>query len=882
MVKNDYLGQIKWEQMVFLGNPEFGVELAPIDFVKFAEACGASGVRIDDPKQCGAQLESALGTPGPVLIEAVVDPLEAPLPARLTIEQARQFALVAPARPARSGGDRDQCHRREGPGAGVMTVDPQERAETAKQRKRKERVLTHSSASAVKSITDAVAAKNGEPFFLCNPDGQIPLDGRHGLGFFHHDMRYLSGYDLRLGGRQPTPLIATATAGTAVELELTNDAFAVDGQTIPKEGLDLHWERAVERDPPALRERLTICNLGRSPVRLPLAIRIRADFRDVFVIRGMLGSPAGRRSAPQWDHDRLLFARQGGDGVRRELQVSFTPPPAMRQDRGASYDVRLGAGEKATIEIRHVVHEEVEAGAEPIERGENSAAPAHPARAATVDVRRWIGGSFRTQIRTDSLLLSQVLELSLADLELLRGELGGMSYYEAGLPWFATLFGRDSIMAALQTLAYDPRVAEETLRLLASLQGSRFDSWHDEEPGKILHEIRVGELARLNAIPHTPYYGSVDATPLFLILLERHAAWTGSLDCFRELGDNVSRALEWIDHNESNHDGYVAYDSSTQNGLVNQGWKDSGNAIVSADGRLATPPIALAEVQGYVYRARLATASLYEHAGDTARAAELRHAAEDLRVRFERDFWSEESGCYALALERGGRRCDVVTSNAGQVLWSGIASSERARRVVDRLMAPDMFAGWGIRTLSSEAVAFNPIGYHLGTVWPHDNGVIAEGFQRYAFHDEASRVFAGLVEAAMDFKHQRLPECFAGYDRKEFGIPVRYPIACHPQAWAAGSIPHLLETSLGLFPDAFEGRLGIVRASLPSFVSSVEMKGLAVGGGRAHLRFERDADGATSVEVLAVEGRLDVEVEGDSPAGRHAPPSQPVAAGAAA
>jgi glycogen debranching enzyme len=467
-----------------------------------------------------------------------------------------------------------------------------------------------------------------------------------------------------------------------------------------------------------------------------------------------------------------------------------------------------------------------------------------------------------TQIHSDSISLNRMMERSLLDMRVLRSSIDGRDFYSAGVPWFATLFGRDSAVAALQMLAWNPDVAAHTLRLLAAYQADRIDEWRDAQPGKVLHELRVGELAHLGEIPHTPYYGTVDATPLFLILLARHATWTGDLALFDELRPNVEAALRWMDEfGDSDGDEYIEYKSSSEKGLVNQGWKDSGDAIINDDGTLAHPPISMVEVQAYKYMAKLGIAGLYERSGDSGRAQQLREQAAKLRDCFNRDFWLDDLNCYALALQNGKQPCRVVTSNPGHALWAGIADADKARQVAKRLMADDMYSGWGIRTLASGDKRYNPIGYHLGTVWPHDNAIIAAGFRRYGFDDDFRRVFTGIVDAVTYFPGYRLPELFAGFAQADYGVPVPYPVACHPQAWSAGTIPWLVESLLGLQPEAFENRLRIVRPMLPEFLFFVDLRGLRVGRGRVGLRFERTRQGRVETTVTANEGGLEVQIE---------------------
>ncbi len=718
-------------------------------------------------------------------------------------------------------------------------------------RQRKTQVLTKHTASRVRSIADAVVIKDGEPFFICPPSGQVPVGHGHGFGLYHHDTRFVAGYELTIAGIHPNTLAATAVEGNRMELELTMpDVELPDGRSIGKERLAIHWQRQLDGSTATLHDRITIRNYDPDGARLPIHLSFAADFEDIFAIRGLLDERPGAIHDPAWEDGHLEFVYDGADHVTRRAKVSVQPSGTPA---GAGVDLTIAVDGRgsASFEVDVALDETVEDGAPPIE---GRAGHRHTGR----DGQR---AAWPVTVSTDSLALNAVLDRSLDDLMTLRSELDGHRYYAAGIPWFSTLFGRDSLIAAYQTLAFDPDIAAETLRLLAARQGTNHDDYRDEEPGKILHELRIGELARLHEIPHTPYYGSIDATPLFLVLLARHADWVGSLDLFHELRPNVERALGWIDATigASDH-GFLAYRSTTDHGLVNQGWKDSGDAIVTADGSIATPPIALAEVQGYVFAAWQGIARLHDRDGDAGRADALRRKAADLQQRFEDAFWLDDLPGYVLALAGDGRPCEVLSSNAGQVLWSGIAARERAVKLGRRLFAPDMFSGWGIRTLSADAVAANPVGYHLGTVWPHDNGLIAEGLQSTGQTVEAERILLGLLAAAADFPEQRLPECFSGFSRDAFGIPVRYPVACHPQAWAAGSMPHLLVSLLGLVPDGFNHRLHIRRPTLPRIAQHVELNGIRVGSGRVDLTFDQ-ADGQAVVAVRRVEGQLDVVEE---------------------
>jgi glycogen debranching enzyme len=589
-------------------------------------------------------------------------------------------------------------------------------------------------------------------------------------------------------------------------------------------------------------------------------MRFRAGFEDVFEIRGLVREVKGKLYRPRWQDGALCFMYQGGDGLLRSLAIAFDPAPHDAKGTTVRFHLALDPGEVRVFRLCLAVSESEERSGVAAARANIRRELPRVARLYASECEEWM--TRETEIRSDSEVLNRVMRQSLMDLHMLKTTIGGGEFFAAGIPWFATLFGRDSLITSLQTLAYGPDTAKDSLRLLARHQGVRVSAWRDEEPGKILHELRVGELARMNRIPHTPYYGTIDATPLFLVLLSREAYWTGDLSLFEELRPQVEKALEWIDRfGDAAGDGYVTYVSNRDKGLINQGWKDSGDAIVTDDGRFAEPPIALVEVQGYAYMAKMAIADLYDRTEEPERAALLREEARELRRSFNRDFWLEHEGCYALALEAGGRPCRVVSSNAGHALWAGIADEDKAQRVVHRMMQPDLFNGWGIRTLSNRERRYNPMGYHLGTVWPHDNSLIAAGFRRYGFDEAALRLFSGLLDAAVEFEEYRLPELFTGFAREDSGMPVPYPVACHPQAWAAGAIPYLIETLLGLTPEGFDGRLRVVRPCLPEFIGRLEIRHLRVGKGSADLLFTRDAEGQVEVTVLDIAGTLEVDVE---------------------
>ena len=735
-------------------------------------------------------------------------------------------------------------------------------AMSKEQKNRKEQFLTQKRPTTASSIADAIVMKDDNVFLVTQPDGNVPLQGGHGYGLYYHDCRYLNGYEFQLAGNPIPALVGSAVHGFMGTFELSNPELTMPrGEKIKKEEILIRWDRIIDSNTLVLHDRLVFHHYGHTPADLSVSCTFSAGFEDLFAVKGMLLDTLGERPMPLWHEGVLGYVYEGKDHVYRSLAVQFSPTPHKTDGATAHFQVTLDPGETKPLHISLAIRES------------SNRQDVQPKPVKEPDLKKlesdlhknaeaWLASV--TEISSDSFLLQQIMNRSLRDLRVLRSTLDKETYFAAGVPWFVTLFGRDSLITALETLAYDPDISAQTLRLMATYQGTRVDEWRDEQPGKMLHELRVGEAARLGLIPQTPYYGSIDTTVLYLILIGRHAAWTGDLTLFHELRRHVERALDWMDTYGDRHgNAYLAYTSSasSQEKLVNQGWKDSGDAIVNDDGSMALPPIALVEVQGYAYWAKLEIADLYERVGEADRAARLRQEADRLKRRFNRDFWLEEKVCYALALQEGGKPAAVMSSNAGQALWSGIVQEEKAAPTVARLMAEDMFCGWGIRTLSSKERAYNPASYHLGSVWPHDNALIAAGMRQYGFDEAARRVFDGLVKTAMHLKAYQLPELFCGFHQEDYHIPVRYPVADHPQAWASGAMPYLLTTLLGLVPEGFAHRLRIVRPMLPDSINTIDVRRLRVGKATVDLRYERAADGHVAVRVLKRHGELDVVVE---------------------
>lgn len=695
-----------------------------------------------------------------------------------------------------------------------------------------------------------VLLNHADSFGIFDLAGDIPLADVEPYGLFHQGSRFLNRFELRFNGEFPL-LLGTASTyeGSELVTYLSNADEHRDGALV------------LERDTIALRrcktlldstlyESLQLRTYSLEPLVVELQFIFEADFADIFELRGSARARRGEIAAPRLGHREVCMSYHGLDNVRRETALVFSLDPYSLTASSACFRLVLNPGEETVLEARVLC----QIGDTPHR--------SYSFASALAAVRRE-----RDQWRERCPVLyssnegfNDWLNRSWQDLALLRTEGSQGAYVYAGIPWFATVFGRDGLVTAFETLAVAPDLAAGTLRTLAALQGQEDKAEREEEPGKILHEMRYGEMAATGEIPFGRYYGSIDATPLFLLLLAAYADRTGDIALVKELWPAAIAAMNWIETAaDIDGDGYVEYQRRTTRGLVNQGWKDSYDAISHADGTVAEPPIALAEVQAYVYAALRGMARLARRLEHSIETATWEARALQLQERFNRDFWLSEEGVFALALDGRKRPCRVISSNAGQCLFGGIAEAKKAAQVIARLMRDDMFCGWGIRTLSSQARRYNPMSYHNGSVWPHDNALIAAGFARYGANEQAARLLTALFDATLRISDRRLPELFCGFPRSLHQSPVPYPVACKPQAWAAGSVFLLLQATLGLRIDAWEQRVTFDRTALPPWLTRLDIRGLQVGGGQVDVSVIRDRWGA-AVEVLDKRGEVEIVV----------------------
>lgn len=734
--------------------------------------------------------------------------------------------------------------------------------------------------------------KGDEVFLVCNQTGDV-TGTQPGAGLYLRDTRYLRHYRVLINGRETALLSSSGERMYAGEITASTQLLRTrEGFSALPRTVGVVRRRIINQ---GLREAITVRNYNKFAVQLRLSVEVAADFKDMFEVRGFQRSRTGRLAPPQVrEGGRIMtFTYHAIDARALEAEVLFDRLPAEQESRGIAEeaDQRAPSGDelelllpatergqplpsrRTTVLVAHFDLELAPGGADQLlitvrlgdlGSGHGTDGPeSFQAAVARGEDHYTAWARENTRVTTANPQFTALLERGARDLQALLTTFPGGQLLAAGIPWYVAPFGRDSLIAAYQTLVLRPQLAVDTLLYLREFQATKRDPWRDAEPGKVLHEMRVGEMARVSDIPHTPYYGTIDATPLYVMLFVATVRWLDDERLFHDLLPTVRRCIEWIDHfGDRDGDGYVEYMTASKRGIYNQGWKDSADAVLWPDGSQPAQPIALVEVQGYVYAAKQGLGELLTAYGvEPQWAATLLAEARELKLRFNRDFWQPATGTFGMALDARKRLIPALTSNPGHALWCGIVADELAAPLVASLLSPDMDSGWGLRTLSAAEPQYNPMSYHNGSVWPHDNSLIIAGLRRYGFVDEANHVIGELFAAARSFRYLRLPELFCGFPRHStFGsAPAEYPVTCSPQAWAAGTPYLFLQTLLALAsgPGRNEASLAPV---LPAWLAQVDLRGLRVGRGRVDIRVARNGDGAAKVDVERVEGDVTVHV----------------------
>jgi glycogen debranching enzyme len=696
--------------------------------------------------------------------------------------------------------------------------------------------------------TQTRVLKQGETFAVFDLYGDVRKLGRGEQGLYHKGTRHLSRSQLQLGAERPLVLGSAVTEDNVLfAVDLTNPDMTMGGVSVPRG--TIHLFRSIFLWDACCYQRLRLFNYGDRAIDVDMTLAIEADFEDIFEVRGVIREQRGAMHDPSTADGELVLGYDGLDGVERRTRVAVSCPAEID---GTDVRMRITAPSRQPVEV--VVTVACDEGPSVVDVEPYAAAIVHQREAQ----QRLT--TAQTRIETSNELFDAWIERSLADLQMMITTTATGPFPYAGVPWFAAPFGRDSIITAYQMLWIDTTVARGVLAYLAASQAHDFDEARAAEPGKIVHEQRTGELAALGEVPFGSYYGSVDATPLFVALAGEYLAHTQDVELVESIWPNIEAALEWIDrHGDVDGDGFVEYTGS-ELGLVQQGWKDSHDSVFHADGSEAEPPIALVEVQAYVYWAKRAAASIALALGKRGRAVQLEEQAAVLRKAFDDAFWLPELQTYALALDGRKRPCAVRSSNAGHCLLAGIADEEKARAVAASLLDDPFFSGWGIRTLATSEVRYGPITYHNGSVWPHDNSLIAWGLGRYGFKDGVHRVMGAFLEASGRLEFHRLPELYCGFPRRPGQGPIEYPMACAPQAWAAGSVFLFLRAALGLEIDAAKRRIVFNRPSLPSYLREVRLTGLRAGEGSADLTLHYHHGDDVGVMVTSRSGGVEVVV----------------------
>jgi glycogen debranching enzyme len=676
--------------------------------------------------------------------------------------------------------------------------------------------------------------KHGDAFAVFDDYGDIGVIGSGPEGLYFNDTRFLSWYGLRFEGKRPLLLSSVVDDdNAALSVNLANPDVHADGLiSLPRDTIAI--ERTKFLWQAVCYERIGFRNYAESTRHFRIEIGFGADFRDLFEVRGSSRERRGTCVSGVTE-DGVEFYYEGLDNLKRKTELRFWPPPSLLETNRATFDFELAPNGRQSLFVSVLCEDRNKPQCDSF---------GHAFRARRRAIRGAATGI--ATIESSNELFNEVCRRSTADLYMLMTQTRHGIYPYAGIPWYSTAFGRDGIITAMLLLWLDPSVAKGVLKFLAAMQATAFDPLSDAQPGKILHETRNGEMARLGEVPFGLYYGTVDATPLYIMLAGMYFGRTGDIKTIAAIWQNVKAALQWIDtFGDADGDGFVEYARQTETGLVNQGWKDSYDSIFHADGALARGPIALCEVQGYVFAAKAHAAKLAHHMGEYELETKLRGEAQALQKNFAAAFWCEDIGTFALALDGDKNPCRVRTSNAGHALFTGIAAPGIAARVAETLLGPDSFSGWGIRTVASGEARFNPISYHNGSIWPHDNAMIALGFARYGLASHAARVFSAMFEAAAYQELRRLPELYCGFIRKRHRGPTAYPVACAPQAWASAAPFAFLEACLGMQLRQEANAVSFRDPVMPAFLDHVTINHLSLGNSRIDLKLQRHGSDVT-------------------------------------
>lgn len=695
--------------------------------------------------------------------------------------------------------------------------------------------------------------KQGDSFGLFDSLGDIHQVGAGTQGIYHNGTRFLSRLELNINGNRPLLLSAAPREDNQVlVVDLTNPDLVFDHRADLKQDT-VHIQRLKFLWHAKYHEVIKLLNFGLEPVEFALEIHFQADYHDIFEVRGIAREHRGKKFPVRQEHGCLVFSYEGLDNILRQTRILLDPEPDFIDHKMVTYDIKLAAKQHLEIEIEIAFIENQEKTKHvPFEQARN---------ALNMYMDRTNG--YCAGIVTSNEGFNDWISRSKSDLITMTTQTPYGLYPYAGVPWFSTAFGRDGIITAMECLWVEPELARGVLQFLAHTQAKEFNDFQDAEPGKIFHETRGGEMANLKEIPFKMYYGTIDATPLFVSLAGAYLERTNDIATIQNLWEHIKSALDWIDHyGDLDGDGFLEYETKSAKGLTNQGWKDSQDSVFYEDGRLAEGPIALCEVQAYSYDAKMRAAEIARRLNEYDLHEKLRQEAKALKQKFNESFWSESKQTYVIALDGKKKPCNVLSSNAGHCLFSGIATRERAKIIGQKLLSEKMFSGWGIRTIASDEIRYNPMSYHNGSVWPHDNAMIATGLARYGLVNQAAQTLAGIFEATDYMPLRRLPELFCGFKKVSGKAPTSYPVACSPQAWAVGAVFMMLEACLGMKINAAENTITFSNPVLPGFLTDITITNLRINNKQIILQIRKNSKGIEA-QLLSDGSGIDIRMENE-------------------